>query len=479
MPHPYLSKWKREIESRKSSERTQAWEEVCAATSQLDRDELAELLGLLSRETDSLEVEETQFQINSILRFLGTRPWYSEPQTGLPSKPEQNQQTEMEEWFFEPFRPRFKVSQVSNPCACIAICDKEHLRDVQAQLVLARRLASNRFPDTRFYPVPLQNPDWADVGIDQINTLCVIGRPSMFARCPILEQLAIQRPNTRFLLPDDDATWRSSPLTAESANRFHHVVQRRMLNEGGALPFRASDQDSAPGGNRRTDYAIVQRFRIKSNRRDVTVIIIAGATSLGTVGAAEWVANGQCDEQLRVACERLGKVMRKDTEMEALLKVTAEVRIPARPWRPLERDVIKLFLDDSVNAIADSVGRLTVVSRIGQPDEIFLDEDEARFRGSKSFDVIAAVCKAICRLKLGDRSLVPYVDLAADTDVRVALGLWVPANPGSRGLDPGYLGTFKTRLRDHLQGANRLGKAVTIGPDALGFSCQVDHLTLT
>ena len=66
-------------------------------------------------------------------------------------------------------------------------------------------------------------------------------------------------------------------------------------------------------------------------RRPATVIILAGTTSLGTVGAAEWVTNGELALKLKEVCGRLGKPLREETEMEALLKVTADVPRPPRP----------------------------------------------------------------------------------------------------------------------------------------------------
>ena len=160
--------------------------------------------------------------------------------------------------------------------------------------------------------------------MDKINALCVIGRPSMFARCPILDDLKEQHANMRFTLPPDDEEWRSKPLTKPSAVAFHQVSQQPALGDPNS--FFASESDG-----RRTDYAVVQRFNVEYGRRPATVIILAGTTSLGTVGAAEWVTNGELALKLKEVCGRLGKPLREETEMEALLKVTADVPRPPRP----------------------------------------------------------------------------------------------------------------------------------------------------
>lgn len=454
MPNSNLSTWRSKIASGDNSKRVSAWLEVCSVAPELDPDELAELIRLLERDPGSTNIKEDDFRINSLVQMLAAQPWRGDLRTDL------------KEWFFGPFRPRLGGNHVSNPCACIGVCDREHLRDVQAQLILARHLASNRFPDTHFYHVPFHHPDWSDVGIDKINALCVIGRPSMFIQCPVLEDLAKLRPQMRFALPKDDETWRSKPLSHISAEHFHHISQTPSLLNTGASLFYASDEDCSPDGNRRTDYALVQRFSILSNRRKITVIILAGTTSLGTVGAAEWVTNGECEEELKKACDRFRMVLKEDTEMEVLLRITAEVRNPARPWKPLGRVPIKLFLDDSANAIAESISRVTVVTRNGVPVQVFFDDDEVRFRKSQGFADIAAICKSACRFPPEKRSAIPLECLAKDKELATALRL--------KGEED--IAGLTIRINDHLKDSKRLGNVVMIDRNLLKFSCVLRHI---
>ena len=390
MPDQKFDQWLAGISSTRAK-REHTWAEICAHAAELGRDQLTELLRKIERENRTATVEERltelHSQINQIIRLLAAQPWHREPHTTF------------SEWFFGPFRPRSGGPRVSTPCAVVGVCDQEHIRDVQAQIILGRHLSASSFPDTKFYHVPLQDPDWTDVGLDKINAFCVIGRPTMLARCPVIEKLDEQlkkrlhrkRFDKRFALPPDDKLWRSRRVDKETAASFHHVVQRPALP--GTEPYCVVDKDG-----RRTDYAIIQRFVIDYDNRPMTVVILAGATSLGTVGAVEWVTNGEMAAKLEEVCARFGKTLDEETEMEALLKVTAEVRSPARPWVTIGREPIKLFLDDSVNTVAPPLARMqiTLVTRNGVPDVLMLNDDEVRSRG-KDYTALVAVCKAACR----------------------------------------------------------------------------------
>jgi hypothetical protein len=316
-----------------TEQRAEAWEMFCHSCSDLDLDDLKfrrVLEALIRKPTDDAtrELQELRFELHRLIDLVAVRPWARRPKAPL------------EDWFFRPFRP---TPRLSNPCGVVGICDREYIRDVQAQILLARRLSIERYPDTKFCYLALSNPVWSDVELERINALCVLGRPSMFARCAILEALAEQRRSARFALPGDNDRWRGQPLTPDSAAIFHHVVQRSPWGE--PKLYGAVDQNGS-----RTDYALVQRFRILYSGRPVTIIVLAGATSLGTIGAVDWVAGSGLVNALKAGCHWLGKSdLAEDSEVEALLRVRADVRNPARPWGHVECAPVKLFIDDSVN----------------------------------------------------------------------------------------------------------------------------------
>lgn len=453
MGHPKLELWIAGMKATSRAKRAQTWEDVCDSANQLSREDSYKLLRSLEKEESGMLADERfaelHFMFKQLIRFLAAQPWAK------------NSETTIDEWFFAPFRPRFDGSGISNPCAAIGVCDREHIRDVQAQLILARYLSKDRFPDTEFYHVPLLNPDWSDVGTDKINALCAVGRPSMFVRCPVLEAVELNKTNLRFGLPLDDEQWRSRPLNTASANAYHHVLQTPPPPRGfqSAAGRRISPYCAVDINGRRTDYAIVQRLRLMYNNRPLTVVILAGATSLGTVGAAQWVTNGELVALLKEKCQ--GRDLRDETELEALLEVTADIRNPARPWDPIGRNPLKLFVDDSVNLLGPTPSQITIITGDPGPDNILLDDDEVRFKG-KGRSALIAICKAFCRkLPRPTSAIFEIQELQKDETFMKESGC----------ARDGDLGRF---LRDHIQG--KLGDAVTIEDGFVKFHCGIHQI---
>jgi hypothetical protein len=149
--------------------------------------------------------------------------------------------------------------------------------------------------------------------------------------------------------------------------------------------------------------------------------------------------------------------------MEALLKVTADVRSPARPWATIGREPVKLFLGDSVNAIGDRPSRVTLVTRNGVPDMVLLDDDAVRFRG-KAYSALVAVCKAICGKSSPHDAVLDLGELLADPIAVSALGGHT-SRPN-----------LEIYLRDHLQSKHCLGNAVSIENGALKFHCEIHQI---
>jgi len=195
----------------------------------------------------------------------------------LPARsPRRNLRRSSRTGFFEPFSHVRKDARAGTQSSLVlSVCDNQYIRDVQAQVEIARLLPSDRYPQTKFRHVPHEHPDWGDAGLDQAQGVCFIGRPLMFRNCRIIEQFPA---DLRFSIV-------SPPETGERADRSHVlpetgertdffcVTQNRP--KAGPLRYNTVEQ-----GANRHDYAIVQRFTIRFGGRDVVVLVIAGASGL-------------------------------------------------------------------------------------------------------------------------------------------------------------------------------------------------------
>jgi hypothetical protein len=96
---------------------------------------------------------------------------------------------------------------------------------------------------------------------------------------------------------------------------------------------------------------IVQRFTADIGPK-ITVVCIAGATSLGTLGAALWATSDRCRENIEHSASNLNIDLSPQTVVEALITVDADIKTPTQDWEPIWA-ADKVFLDDnSINAWA-------------------------------------------------------------------------------------------------------------------------------
>src|ERR1035438_9106944 len=75
------------------------------------------------------------------------------------------------DWLFSSFRPPFAATAGASPAPSLVltVCDAEYIRDVQAQVEIARHLPADRYPHTHFRHVPLQSPNWSDIELDRAS----------------------------------------------------------------------------------------------------------------------------------------------------------------------------------------------------------------------------------------------------------------------------------------------------------------------
>ncbi|MGB9032305.1 MAG: hypothetical protein WCC27_19425 [Acidobacteriaceae bacterium] len=356
-------------------------------------------------------------------------------------KQAENPAETLADWLFEPFREEAGVGD--HVSLVLSVCDEHHLRDVQAQVEIARLLPSERYPHTRFRHVPEKQPDWS--GLGQARGVCFIGRPQMFENCKIIEHF-----------PKD---LRFSIVPPESGKKedFHCVVQNRP--EAGLFRYNTVEEE----GSHRHDYAIVQRFTIKFGGRDVIVLVIAGGSSLGTLGAARWISNYKWTRKTRDRFARvagLGTIDR-ETRFEALIEVTARVHKPARPWDPPYPLEKSLFLQKSRNLLK-APARVTLgieKEQLAQVEEVrylLFDDDEMDFSPKDKAAVVALCMKCF----LEGRREIAIEDLVSDARV------WRNGDRPARD-------KAVTFLRDHLQ---RHGLNITVSADSIRLpaGCKIE-----
>lgn len=297
-------------------------------------------------------------------------------------------------WLFHSFRSRGGAD--TGPSLVLTVRDDENFRDVQALVEVARHLDAERYAQTEFRDVSQQSPDWADIRWDTINSNCFIGRPSMFRGCPIVSRFPA------------DLRFSIEPPDSEAPGGFHRVCQKR--EKAGKLIYPTTQDESY-----RHDHAIVQRFVISHLGAKKTIIVIAGGSSLGTVGAAQWLTSKyMCDAERKSLARVAGLELDGTTRVEVLLSVSATKEKPARPWRPIVDDAA-LFLNSSRNLLREP-SRIAVATETGHLESakdvkyLLFDDDELKLSEA---DYAAAV--AVCvKYWLDHRSSMPIAEFQTD-----------------------------------------------------------------
>jgi hypothetical protein len=349
-------------------------------------------------------------------------------------------------WIFQSFRQANTESRSGRKRSIVVtVCDHQYVRDVQAQVEVARHLPADRYPHTVFRHAALHSPDWADVELNKAEAICFIGRPSMFKDCRIIDHFP---PDLRFSI---------EPPGPDESESFFRVCQNR--SKAGRLIF-PTTQDAA----RRHDHAIVQRFVIPVGAQKVTVVIIAGGSSLGTFGAAQWLTSFPWNAERTSEYARVsGETIDGSTRVEALLKVSATVHNPARPWRT-EIEEKSLFLNKSRNLLKPPtrIALATDSGTLQNADDVrymLFDEDEVEF-ASVNYAAAVAVC---VKYYLDQRPEMSISGLTGDKR------LWPNGNSPVKGGVVNF-------LRDHLQRHNFNG-IVEVAAGVLSFKpggCKIE-----
>lgn len=415
------------------------WEELPARHEmrRFTRQEIRALRDLASTEKDP---EIARYAALSFFAAfaIGAGP-AGEKQTEKPAE-------KLADWLFEPFRD---APPGNHNSLVLSVCDRHYLRDVQAQVEIARLLPLERYPLTKFRHVSHEHPDWGNAGLGQALGVCFIGRPLMFQNCKLVEDFP---PDIRFsIVPPESG---KAPESGKKED-FHCVAQNRP--KAGALRYTTVEDES-----HRYDYAIVQRFTITSGGRHIVVLVIAGGSSLGTLGAARWISGyswtkATRDRHARIA--GLGTIDRS-TRFEALLKVTARMHKPARPWDP-DVSVESLFLQKSRNLLQEP-SRVTLgitkkeLTHAKEVRYLLFDDDEMDFSPKDNAAVVAFCTKCV----LDSSRVIRIKDLISDARV------WANGDCPTEDKAP-------TFLRDHLQ-RHSLNITVSGGSISLPAGCRIE-----
>ncbi len=346
---------------------------------------------------------------------------------------------------------------VGGGAAVVAVSDEHAVPDALSLVGLAQCLPDSR--DIDYRTTDVARPEWHSLHLAGLRTICMVGRPPLYREF-VLSQFT---PDLRFRFPEDDAQWRGKPPTRESANCYHRVEQWWANERTRAFEVR-EDTGAARVPATRVDYAVVQRYAIAFEGRQIVVVVLAGATSLGTAGAVQWATRDRFDLKRVPAMERYQQPITDETRIEVLLEVAGTLHTPRRPWAPRVR-VEKLFLNDSQNLVSSGPSRIRLVGGLGGADKvtaIYLDDDGVP-SGSEEYSALIPLC---LKAHQSPKHIVSLRDLM--TDLSVWPGQQLPGDWGRDERVKNYfLDTLQRRLLNgqlhvHEKVALRLDSAIEL-----------------
>ena len=182
------------------------------------------------------------------------------------------------------------------------------------------------------------------------STVCIIGRPSLLKNCPLVYDFAsdarqLLLPPTRLFLPEitkDTERFLKSIPDEESIEKFHCVIERDDKCQ------RETDKhDLELYHDRWIDYALIQRLKVPN--QPGTLVVLAGAISLGTLGAIEQALLH------RFSSVQFDAPIHQHSNIEILLAVPAALHseptdqpTPKIPWRPENYYLKRVYVDGAL-----------------------------------------------------------------------------------------------------------------------------------
>ena len=282
-------------------------------------------------------------------------------------------------WLWAPFLKSSAVFAVTGA--------KYRRRDEGAVLWLRGRLSLASFPHTRFPQISVEEPTLSPwVSDPHFRSFCFVGRAGLFG-AEIALQLDCAALQFRF-----KKHRRPDGLPPDTLDAEYHSI------------WEANHESSYPTANEadgsRSDYGVVQRYEVKLGSVRVVIVVVAGASSLGTLGAAEWAAKHvfDCTDPVQGSPILLPKSIAPRSRMEALLHVRS--KLTRGVWEHPEISLRKLYVDNQAWDAADAKwhcrppGLITLVYDQDDVVAIHFDNQPAKLRrDSENFRLLAAMAR--------------------------------------------------------------------------------------
>jgi hypothetical protein len=292
------------------------------------------------------------------------------------------------EWFWTALQgpqPAF-VFGLSDPYA--------RRRDEDALIQLGRFLPTKTFPHVDFQAIWMSDPDLeAVLGAVPYDSVVLIGRPNLYG--PVANE-RWKKPDARYTHPD---TPRPDLEPGELCPEWHRVFEN--LWGQPATPFVTCDTKLDNHTTLRTDYAIVQRYSRNDGYRWVTVLVIAGSTSLGTLGAVMWATTQFLEPVHNGLPIPVSPEIGKHSCLEALLEIQAPVT--RGRWKPRPAKLLKLNVDRAAWNMTGNTWHveppaITLAYNQNNKDELlgmlFDGEPSPLVVTAESFRILARLCES-------------------------------------------------------------------------------------
>ncbi len=232
----------------------------------------------------------------------------------------------LSDWFWTPFKSQSVVLGLSDP--------NYRRRDAGALIMLARHLGHRDFPKTRFHPIQMKDPDFEPLlAQDPPESMLFVGRLGLYGEYA-LKHWSESDLRFGFLIHERP---KAGPPPGQLDPRYHCIYEKL---DGRKKELYPTTQEK----KKRTDFALIQRYAVMHAGGHMVVVTCAGASSVGTLAAAQWLADILPRPHPLKDRIPLPDGVGPESRLEALLRVTSDA--DASAWALAGIEVCKLYVDD-------------------------------------------------------------------------------------------------------------------------------------